>query len=101
MSVAALSRAGDERWVWGFWIAIDGLDRLIFATDDEILVELAESEGATPEECDRFRDGLRDTIVHLKGEGIRDFETVAQGISEYRRRFLGSDRVVKLAPSNA
>lgn len=68
--------------------------------DDEILVELAENEGVTEEEKAQYGVGLRDTIMELKDHGIKDFETVAKGISAFRRKFFEEDtRVVKLQPT--
>jgi hypothetical protein len=68
--------------------------------DDQILVELAANEGTTEEEKDKFIEGLRRTILHLKQQGIMDFTMVAQGISAFRREFFGDEtRVVKLNPT--
>jgi hypothetical protein len=64
------------------------------------LVELAENEGTTEEQKEVYGIGLRNTIVKLKEQGIKDFATVAQGIAAYRRKFFGDDtRVVRLNPS--
>lgn len=68
--------------------------------DEQILVELAANEGTTEEEKERFSAGLRDTILQLKQQGIKDFTTVAQGIATFRRKFFGDEtRVIKLNPT--
>jgi hypothetical protein len=65
--------------------------------DDAILVELAENEGTTKEERNKYMDGLRLTIMGLKKRGERDLVQVAKAIAAYRRQYLGSeDRIVKL-----
>ena len=75
--------------------------RLILREDDEILIELAQNEGISKEEEERYGEGLRNTIMKLKEQGIRDFATVAQGIAAFRRDFLGDEtRVIKLNPSS-
>jgi len=65
--------------------------------DEQILVELAANEGTTEEDKERFSAGLRDTILHFKQQGIKDFTTVAQGIAAFRRKYFGDEtRVIKL-----
>lgn len=72
--------------------------------EDEILVELASTEGTTKQQRDAYSNGLRDEITRMRDQGIKDFETVASRIAAYRRRFFSDEsRVVKFpeTPGNA
>jgi hypothetical protein len=71
----------------------------VLGKDDAILVELAENEGTTEEEQEKYINGLREMIIELKKRGEKDLVVVAKAIAAYRRKFLGSeDRVVRLQP---
>ncbi|KAL7274522.1 hypothetical protein RUND412_002584 [Rhizina undulata] len=72
--------------------------RQIEIPDDEILVELASvTEGQSEETKKQYNKGLRQEIGKMRELGIKDFQTVVLGISEYRRRFLEDDtRILRL-----
>ncbi|CRG87627.1 Cell surface glycoprotein 1 [Talaromyces islandicus] len=57
--------------------------------DDKILVEMGnQREGETPEEKEKFLEGLKVIINTMQRDQVKDFTTVASEIAAYRRRFL-------------
>jgi CRISPR/Cas system CSM-associated protein Csm2 small subunit len=57
--------------------------------DDKILVEMGnQREGETPEEKEKFLEGLKEIINTMQRDQVKDFTTVAREIAAYRRRFL-------------
>ena len=67
-------------------------------TDDKILVQMGSlREGKTPEEKDQYITGLKQIINEMRRDKVKDFNTVATEIADYRRRFLqDSSRVLPL-----
>ncbi|ORY04190.1 hypothetical protein BCR34DRAFT_491769 [Clohesyomyces aquaticus] len=65
-------------------------------TGDKILVQLGTANpGKTPEEKQRWNDGLRLVLKELRLRNIKDPNVVAEEIAKYRRQFLHDDtRVV-------
>ncbi|KAF2469446.1 uncharacterized protein BDR25DRAFT_343794 [Lindgomyces ingoldianus] len=63
---------------------------------DKILVQLGTANpGKTPEEKQRWNDGLRLVLKELRQRNIKDPNVVAEEIAKYRRQFLHDDtRVV-------
>ncbi|KAL3468635.1 hypothetical protein BJX64DRAFT_246444 [Aspergillus heterothallicus] len=58
-------------------------------SDDKILVQMGSlREGKTPEECDKYLAGLKETINDMRRDKVKEFNTVAAEIAAYRRRFL-------------
>ncbi|KAI9367690.1 hypothetical protein BJX61DRAFT_527272 [Aspergillus egyptiacus] len=58
-------------------------------SDDKILVQMGSlREGKTPEECDKYVAGLKETINDMRRDKVKDMNTVASEIAAYRRRFL-------------
>ncbi|KAL3452181.1 hypothetical protein BJX65DRAFT_267680 [Aspergillus insuetus] len=58
-------------------------------SDDKILVQMGSlREGKTPEECDKYIAGLKETINDMRRDKVKEFNTVAAEIAAYRRRFL-------------
>lgn len=54
-------------------------------------------EGKTPEERDKYIEGLKEIINDMRRDKVKDFSTVATEIAAYRRRFLQDpSRVVPL-----
>ena len=45
-------------------------------------------EGESPEEKERFLEGLKEMINTMQRDQVKDFSTVASEIAAYRRRFL-------------
>ncbi|KAL1971004.1 hypothetical protein VTN77DRAFT_2838 [Rasamsonia byssochlamydoides] len=72
--------------------------RQMVLTDDKILVQMGSlREGKTPEERDKYIEGLKQIINDMRRDKVKDFNTVATEIAAYRRRFLQDpSRVVPL-----
>ncbi|KAL2145552.1 hypothetical protein VTI28DRAFT_6944 [Corynascus sepedonium] len=71
--------------------------RTISAPDDQILLELGNSEDLSVEQKSGFIQGLRDLLQKFKADKVRDFDTIARGIVEFRTRFLGDkSKVLRL-----
>ncbi|KAL1981360.1 hypothetical protein VTN96DRAFT_2751 [Rasamsonia emersonii] len=72
--------------------------RHMVLTDDKILVQMGSlREGKTPEERDKYIEGLKQIINDMRRDKVKDFNTVATEIAAYRRRFLQDpSRVVPL-----
>ncbi|KAL1866523.1 hypothetical protein Daus18300_006758 [Diaporthe australafricana] len=67
------------------------------APDDKIILELGSSDDLAGDLKKTFNNGLRELVASFQKSKIRDFRTIAQGIVEFRRRFLGdSSRVLHL-----
>ena len=60
-------------------------------SDDQILLELGKADDYTGEQKNRFIQGLRELLQNFRANKIRDFETIANGIIEFRSRFLGDE----------
>lgn len=66
---------------------------LPYPADEKILLDL----GDCTERRTDFIDGLRQYLQEMRARGTRDFDTIAKGILEYRRKFVGDDsRVLPL-----
>lgn len=52
-------------------------------------MELGKSDDYTGEQRDRFIQGLKDLLQDFRAKKTRDFDTIANGIIEFRARFLG------------
>jgi hypothetical protein len=52
-------------------------------------VELGKSDDYTGEQRDRFIQGLKELLQDFRARKTRDFDTIANGIIEFRARFLG------------
>ncbi|KAB5560027.1 hypothetical protein GE09DRAFT_1220691 [Coniochaeta sp. 2T2.1] len=61
----------------------------IGVSDEQILVELGRADDYTGEQKDRFIQGLRELLQDFRANHVRDFDTIANGIMEFRSRFLG------------
>ncbi|TPX10602.1 uncharacterized protein E0L32_008488 [Thyridium curvatum] len=59
--------------------------------DDQILVELGKSDDFSGEQKVRFVQGLREVLQQFRAGKVRDFDAIAHGIIEYRRRFIGDN----------
>ncbi|KAL2117798.1 hypothetical protein VTJ04DRAFT_7458 [Mycothermus thermophilus] len=65
--------------------------------DDQILLELGNPDGFVGEEKTRFISGLRELLQQFKADNVKDFDTIARGIIEFRRKVLGDPyRVITL-----
>ncbi|OIW30861.1 hypothetical protein CONLIGDRAFT_293095 [Coniochaeta ligniaria NRRL 30616] len=58
-------------------------------SDEQILVELGRSDDYTGEQKSRFIAGLKELLQNFRANQVRDFDTIANGIIEFRSRFLG------------
>ncbi|ERT00287.1 hypothetical protein HMPREF1624_03658 [Sporothrix schenckii ATCC 58251] len=63
----------------------------IVPKDDQILVELGRSDDYTGDQKARFVDGLKNLLKKFRDDHERDFDKIAEGIIDFRRRFLGDD----------
>lgn len=61
----------------------------IGVSDEQILVELGRADDYTGEQKSRFIQGLRELLQNFRANKVRDFDTIANGIIEFRSRFLG------------
>ncbi|EPE08127.1 hypothetical protein F503_00910 [Ophiostoma piceae UAMH 11346] len=63
----------------------------IMPQDDQILVELGRSDEYTGEQQARFVDGLKTVLRKVREDQVRDFDTIADAIIEFRRTFLADE----------
>ncbi|EON95947.1 hypothetical protein UCRPA7_8600 [Phaeoacremonium minimum UCRPA7] len=67
------------------------------APDDQILLELGQSDEYAGDDKTRFMAGLRQLLTEFRAAKVKDFASIAQGIVDYRRRFLNdSSKVLRL-----
>ncbi|KAF2677462.1 hypothetical protein K458DRAFT_319611, partial [Lentithecium fluviatile CBS 122367] len=67
-------------------------------TGDKLLVQLGTANpGKTPDERQRWNDGLRGVLKDLRRKNTKDPTGIALEIAKYRRQFLNDDsRVINL-----
>ncbi|KAK3365097.1 hypothetical protein B0T24DRAFT_652237 [Lasiosphaeria ovina] len=63
--------------------------RSINVADDQILLELGKADEYSGEQKSRFIQGLRDLLQNFRTNKVKDFDTIARGIIEFRTNFLG------------
>ncbi|KAK0730042.1 hypothetical protein B0H67DRAFT_548076 [Lasiosphaeris hirsuta] len=69
----------------------------IGAPDDQILLELGKADEYSGEQKSRFIQGLRELLQNFRVNKVKDFDTIARGIIEFRARFLGdSSKILHL-----
>ncbi|KAH9880988.1 hypothetical protein J1614_001481 [Plenodomus biglobosus] len=75
--------------------------RDIGITGEKLLVQLGTANpGETPEERQKWNDGLRGVLKELRVKNIKDPNGIAAEIAKYRRQFLNDEtRVVNLPPA--
>ncbi|KAL7923456.1 hypothetical protein ACQKWADRAFT_289721 [Trichoderma austrokoningii] len=59
------------------------------APDDQILLQLGAHEEFGEEKKQQYINGLRNLLTDFRNRKIKDFQTISQGIIEYRAQFLG------------
>ncbi|KAK7743827.1 hypothetical protein SLS53_003846 [Cytospora paraplurivora] len=59
------------------------------APDNLIILELGSSDDLIGDQKKNFNNGLRELVSSFQKSKVRDFKTIAEGIVEFRRRFLG------------
>ncbi|KAK4102901.1 hypothetical protein N658DRAFT_514997 [Parathielavia hyrcaniae] len=65
--------------------------------DDQILLELGNPDDYSGEQKSRFIQGLRELLQKFKAEKVKDFNTIARGIIEFRSQLLGDkSKVLRL-----
>lgn len=65
--------------------------------DDQILLELGNPDEYVGEQKSRFIQGLRELLQKFKADKVKDFDTIARGIVEFRARLLGdTSKVLRL-----
>ncbi|KAK3693649.1 hypothetical protein B0T22DRAFT_46210 [Podospora appendiculata] len=67
------------------------------ALDEQILLELGKADEYSGERKARFIQGLRELLHGFRVNRVKDFETIANGIIEFRSRFLADkSKVLRL-----
>jgi hypothetical protein len=65
--------------------------------DDQILLELGNPDDYSGEQKSRFIQGLRELLQKFKADKVKDFNTIARGIIEFRAQLLGdTSKVLRL-----
>jgi hypothetical protein len=65
--------------------------------DDQILLELGNPDDYSGEQKSRFIQGLRELLQKFKADKVKDFNTIARGIIEFRAQLLGDpSKVLRL-----
>ncbi|ROW16477.1 hypothetical protein VPNG_02704 [Cytospora leucostoma] len=59
------------------------------APDNLIILELGSSDDLIGDQKKNFNNALRELVSSFQKSKVRDFKTIAEGIVEFRRRFLG------------
>jgi hypothetical protein len=57
--------------------------------DDQILLQLGGNASYDGEQKQKYINGLRDLLYGFRTQKVKDFQTIAQGIIEYRAKFNG------------
>ncbi|KXX80075.1 Protein red1 [Madurella mycetomatis] len=60
----------------------------IYHPDDQILLELGNPDDYSGEEKTRFIQGLRELLQRFKADKVKDFDTIARGIIDFRSEIL-------------
>ncbi|PSR88538.1 hypothetical protein BD289DRAFT_473739 [Coniella lustricola] len=61
----------------------------MIAPDNEIILELGNSDEFSGEQKKEFNKRLREMVAQFQKSKIRDFRTIAQAIVDFRRQFVG------------
>ncbi|PON24877.1 hypothetical protein TGAM01_v206385 [Trichoderma gamsii] len=59
------------------------------APDDQILLQLGAHEEFGEQEKQQYINGLRNLLTDFRNRKVKDFQTISQGIIDYRAQFLG------------
>ncbi|TWU75177.1 hypothetical protein ED733_004495 [Metarhizium rileyi] len=59
------------------------------APDDQILLQLGAADHYDEDQQQRYIAGLRRLLTEFRTRKVKDFDTISQGIVEFRARFLG------------
>ncbi|EHK47446.1 hypothetical protein TRIATDRAFT_316518 [Trichoderma atroviride IMI 206040] len=59
------------------------------APDDQILLQLGAHEEFGEQEKQQYINGLRNLLTDFRTRKVKDFQTISQGIIDYRAQFLG------------
>ncbi|KAL6902941.1 hypothetical protein GGI43DRAFT_400768 [Trichoderma evansii] len=59
------------------------------APDDQILLQLGAHEEFGEQEKQQYINGLRSLLTDFRNRKVKDFQTISQGIIDYRAQFLG------------
>ncbi|KAK3985699.1 protein red1 [Cladorrhinum sp. PSN332] len=62
--------------------------------ENQILLELGNSDHVRSDQKARFINGLRELLRGFKAKKVKDFDVIARGIIEYRSQFLGDQSKV-------
>lgn len=63
------------------------IQTLISSADDQILVELGAHNDVKVDQKQEFVSGLRRLLTDFRDRQVVDFQTISQGIIDYRARF--------------
>lgn len=67
-----------------------------WVTDDQILLQLGGDSNCGGEQRQQYISGLRQLLTDYRVRKVKDFETISQGIIDYRSRFHGD--MTKILP---
>lgn len=59
----------------------------LLCTDDQILLQLGAYEGLAASEKEEYITGLKALLTDFRNRKVKDFDTISQGIVEYRTKF--------------
>uniref|UniRef100_A0A1Y1MTT8 C3H1-type domain-containing protein n=1 Tax=Photinus pyralis TaxID=7054 RepID=A0A1Y1MTT8_PHOPY len=59
------------------------------APDDQILLQLGAADHYDEEQKQKYIAGLRQLLTDFRARKVKDFNTISQGIVEFRARFIG------------
>ena len=57
--------------------------------DDQILLQLGAAEHYSEQQKQEYIAGLRQLLTEYRNRKVKDFNTISQGIIDYRASFLG------------
>lgn len=58
-------------------------------TDDQILLQLGAADHYDEEQKQKYIAGLKQLLTDFRARKVKDFNTISQGIVEFRARFIG------------
>lgn len=70
-----MARSGPLTWRW--------------ATDDQILLQLGNYSNFEGDQQQQYIAGLRALLTDFRNRKVKDFQTIGDGIIEYRAKFQG------------
>lgn len=66
-------------------------DKVHTMADDQILLQLGAYSDCEESKKQEYIAGLRQLLTDFRNQKVKDFDTISQGIIEYRAKFHGDD----------